>query len=86
MKYVANGAVIRSTIERPNRKCDWLVDNGDYIQVLVLQNYLFFGNASAVYSYIATMFQRVEGGSFDTNFESRKPKYLCMDLALVTGK
>lgn len=86
VKYVANGAVIHSTIERPYRKYEWLLDNGDFIQVLVLQNYLFFGNASTVYSYIASMFDRIENDTGGDQLETRKPKFLCMDLALVTGK
>lgn len=83
---MANGAVIHSTIERPFRKCDWLIDNGDFIQILVLQNYLFFGNASGVYNYINSMFQRnEEDESTEDQLETRRPKFLILDLTLVTG-
>jgi anti-anti-sigma regulatory factor/CRP-like cAMP-binding protein len=85
VKYVANGTVIHSTIERPFRKCDWLIDNGDFIQILVLQNYLFFGNASAVYGYIDSMFQRNEEDGATDQLETRRPKFLILDLTLVTG-
>lgn len=85
VKYVANGTVIHSTIERPFKKCDWLIDNGDFIQILVLQNYLFFGNASAVYGYIDSMFQRNEDDGASEQLETRKPKFLILDLTLVTG-
>lgn len=78
VKYVANGAVIRSTIERPFRKGDWLSDNGDFIQIIVLQNYLFFGNASIVYNYIASMFLRSAGSDSTDSFACRKPKYLIL--------
>ncbi len=77
MKYVANGAVIHSTVERPFRKGDWLIENGDFIQILVLQNYLFFGNASAVYGYISSMFQRNDKDG-SASYESRKPKFLIL--------
>ena len=53
------------------------MENGDYIQILVLQNYLFFGNASAVYGYIASMFQRTESNDAII-FETRKPKFLIL--------
>lgn len=79
VKYVANAAVIRSTIERPFRKGDWLLDNGDFIQVIVLQNYLFFGNASGVYNYVSSMFLRGEGDADSgETFDCRKPKYLIL--------
>jgi hypothetical protein len=86
VKYVANGAVIRSTIERPFRKGDWLLENGDFIQIIVLQNYLFFGNASAVYNYISSMFLRSEGGDSGDNFECRKPKYLILVGKMCTHR
>lgn len=52
---------------------------------MVLQNYLFFGNASSCLNYIEKI--------FDENSEKRKgvdsfppiPKYLIIDLSLVTG-
>lgn len=78
VKYVANGKCIHSTIERPFRMSEWLDEEGDRIQVLCLQNYLFFGNASSVYSYIAA--------SFDPESSTeRKLDYLILDLTLVTG-
>uniref|UniRef100_A0A7S4MC96 Uncharacterized protein n=1 Tax=Odontella aurita TaxID=265563 RepID=A0A7S4MC96_9STRA len=53
VRYIANGLTIRSTIERSGRDADWLDQNGDLIQVLVLQNYLFFGNASSCLEYVS---------------------------------
>ena len=47
VKFIANGLTIRSTIERNYDDSRWLDGNADLIQVLVLQNYLFFGNASS---------------------------------------
>lgn len=40
---MATGITLRSTIERPPRAAKWLDQNGELIQLLVLQNYLFFG-------------------------------------------
>jgi len=37
VKFVANGITIRSTIERPFNSAKWLDQNGELIQVLVLQ-------------------------------------------------
>lgn len=37
VKYLANGITIRSTVERPFTMGKWLDQNGDLIQVLVLQ-------------------------------------------------
>jgi MFS superfamily sulfate permease-like transporter len=82
VKYVANGKCINSTIERPFRSSEWLNGNGDLIQVLCLQNYLFFGNATSVYTYICASYE--PHGDEDEN-EKRKPEYLILDLTLVTG-
>jgi MFS superfamily sulfate permease-like transporter len=81
VKYVATGQVIHSTIERTFRMSEWLNENGDLIGIMVLQNYLFFGNASSVFNYICSMFN---DDKQQTSFE-RKPKYLILDLTLVTG-
>lgn len=84
VKYVANGITIRSTIERVSRDAKWLDQHGDLIQILVLQNYLFFGNASSTFSYIASMF-RDPGPEVDPCFVSPSPRFLIIDLTLVTG-
>jgi MFS superfamily sulfate permease-like transporter len=87
VKYVANGIVIHSTIERPFRSSEWLNENGDLIQVLVLQNYLFFGNASSVYNYIGILFQSHQNDSEmeDDTTNRRRPLFIVLDLTLVTG-
>jgi ABC-type transporter Mla MlaB component len=83
IEKVADGLVVNSTIERSFNSSEWLNKNGDMIQIMVLQNYLFFGNATSVYNFIGTVFFRVA----DTTDESehRKPKFLILDLSLVTG-
>lgn len=81
VKYVATGQTIHSTIERSFRMSEWLNENGGLISIMVLQNYLFFGNASSVYNYICSMFTGKENVA---SFE-RKPRILILDLTLVTG-
>lgn len=87
VKFNATGMEIRSTIERSVAISDWLDMHGDLIQVLVLQNYLFFGNASSILNYIATMFEDVAGSdSVYSSFDlPPKPKVLIIDMSLNTG-
>ncbi|KAG7339587.1 STAS domain containing protein [Nitzschia inconspicua] len=87
VKYNATGLEIRSRIERSLIQSVWLDTHGDAIQVLVLQNYLFFGNASTIRNYIATMFEEV-----DITVSQRLdfaippvPSILVVDLSLITG-
>jgi MFS superfamily sulfate permease-like transporter/CRP-like cAMP-binding protein len=90
VKFMASGLTVRSTIERPFLSGDWLDQNGDQIQILVLQNYLFFGNASSILAYITTMFEEPEAeASFhddDADYElTPMPKFVIVDFTLVTG-
>ena len=55
----------------------------DLIQILVLQNYLFFGNANSVLNYVTTMFEEPES---ECLFPLPPiPRYLIIDMTLVTG-
>ena len=89
VKYQASGLEIRSRIERSLIQSLWLDTNGDWIQVVVLQSYLFFGNATSLQQYISTMFDE----SFDVMTETQRlqfeippvPLVLVIDLSLVTG-
>lgn len=87
VKYNATGLEIRSRIERPMAQSMWLDENGDLIQVIVLQNYLFFGNAIGIRNYIETMFEEVdESKSRRLDFAlPPKPRLLVVDLGLITG-
>jgi MFS superfamily sulfate permease-like transporter len=61
----------------------FLNEKGDQIQVLCLQNYLFFGNASSIYSYTFELFEENNG---DEDFSAKcKPKFLILDFVLVSG-
>ena len=84
MKYIANGLSVRSTIERPPKAADWLDKNGELVQILVLQNYLFFGNASSVLAYISSMFEDLDT-DMDALFVPPTPKFVILDLTLLTG-
>ena len=84
VKFISHGVNVRSTIERPLNDARWLDQHGDLIQILVLQNYLFFGNASSIESYISSMFEDPME-DVDPIFLPPLPKILVLDLTLVTG-
>mmetsp|Transcript_16617 Transcript_16617/g.35906 ORF Transcript_16617/g.35906 Transcript_16617/m.35906 type:complete len:1197 (-) Transcript_16617:138-3728(-) len=84
VKFIANGLTIRSTIERNCEDNQWLDQHADLIQILVLQNYLFFGNANSCLKYIHSMFEDDEDGAFDADLPPI-PKYVILDLSIVTG-
>jgi len=81
VKFIANGLTIRSTIERSCDDNDWLDQNADQIQVIVLQNYLFFGNANSCMRYIESMFDPCDG---EVDLPPI-PKYIILDLSIMTG-
>lgn len=87
VKYLANGLSIRSTIERSFDASEWLDRHGDKIQVMVLQNYLFFGNASSILNYVSMMFEDVQPRDKMSSPHDLipLPKYLVVDLSFVTG-
>jgi len=81
VKFIANGLTIRSTIERSCDDNDWLDQHADQIQIIVLQNYLFFGNANSCMRYIESMFDPCDG-EIDL---PPIPKYIILDLSIMTG-
>ena len=54
------------------------------MQILVLQNYLFFGNASSILAYISSMFEE-PGEDIDPCFVPPIPKVVIIDFTLLTG-
>lgn len=84
VKFLASGLTVRSTIERSIDCSSWLDENGDLIQIIVLQNYLFFGNASSILSYVSSMFEEAEEPGLDYDLPPM-PKHILLDLTLVTG-
>ena len=88
VKFVGNGLNLRSTVERCYPETSWLGEHGDLIQILVLQNYLFFGNCQSVQVYVSTMFDaqhEQERNLGDAVTLPPIPKHLIIDFTLVTG-
>jgi MFS superfamily sulfate permease-like transporter len=86
VKFAASGLTVRSTIERDIKSGSWLDVNGDLIQILVLQNYLFFGNASSILTYITSMFERNVNSNEGVDIDLPPiPKFVILDFTLVTG-
>ena len=79
VKFAASGLSVRSTIERPVSSAHWLDENGDQIQIVILQNYLFFGNASSILAYIASMFEYPEDDALGL---PPLPRFVILDMAL----
>ncbi len=88
VKYIANGLTVHSTTERSPNETQWLDQNGDLIQLIVLQNFIFFGNAYSCLNYIQSMFEEppdnLKGENFDFPLPP-EPKYLIIDFTMVTG-
>lgn len=82
VRFVGNGLNLRSTVERGQPETIWLSENGDQIQILVLQNYLFFGNCQSVQRYVSTMFME---DSDVAVYLPPIPKHLIIDFTLLTG-
>ena len=83
---LTSGLTVHSTIERSVLHGEWLDQNGDLIQILVLQNYLFFGNANSLCNYVSTMFEEIPSDQMNLGFPlPPMPKYVIVDMTLVTG-
>jgi hypothetical protein len=88
VKFVGSGLTLRSTVERGVLESKWLDQNADLIQILALQNYLFFGNSQSANAYITTMFEEPvlspQPGPLEYPIPPI-PKYLIVDFTLVSG-
>ena len=85
VKFIASGLTVRSTIERSTDCASWLDENGDLVQIIVLQNYLFFGNSASILAYISSMFEEVDNEEAMESEIPPLPKFVILDLTLVTG-
>ncbi len=87
VKFAGNGISMRSTIERASNMATWLDENGDFIQILILQSYLFFGNATSVLNYVSSMFEEIDedADELDASLFPPLPKVLVLDFSLVPG-
>ena len=86
VKFAASGLSVRSTIERAVNSEEYLDNHGDELRIIVLQNYLFFGNASSILAYVSSMFEQpIDDAETDPFTLPPLPKFLILDMALVTG-
>ena len=87
VKFIANGLTVHSVTERNAEDAAWLDQNGDLIQLLVLQSYIFFGNANSCLGYVNSMFEDVpEKIAKRLSFPLPPlPKYLIIDMTMVSG-
>jgi MFS superfamily sulfate permease-like transporter len=84
VRFMATGSSIHSTIERTPDSAFWLDENGNLVQLLVLQNCLFFGNASSILTYVGTMFEEADDG-INQSVLPPLPKIVVLELTLGTG-
>lgn len=87
VKFISNGLTVKSITERNAEDAAWLDQNGDLIQLLVLQSYIFFGNANSCLSYVNSMFDDpAEAIMKNLQFPLPPlPKYVIIDMTLVVG-
>jgi len=87
VKFIATGLSVHSITERSSEDAAWLDQNGDLIQLLVLQSYIFFGNAYSCLNYVNSMFEEFpEHITKKLSFPLPPfPKYLIIDMTLVSG-
>lgn len=85
VRFVGNGLTVHSTVERGMQETSWLDLHGDLIQILVLQNYLFFGNCKSVLRYVVTMFSDDSCSSGSLQDPLPVPRFLIIDVSMVTG-
>lgn len=87
VKFIANGLTVHSITERNAEDASWLDQHGDQIQLLVLQSYIFFGNANSCLAYVNSMFEDVPESVAKPLFFPLPPlpKYLIIDMTMVSG-
>jgi MFS superfamily sulfate permease-like transporter len=87
VKFIATGLTVHSITERSAEDAAWLDQNGDLIQLLVLQSYIFFGNAYSCLSYVNSMFEELpEHITKKLSFPLPPfPQYIIIDMTLVSG-
>jgi sulfate permease, SulP family len=76
VKYRLSGRSYRSRVNRAGHQCQVLADQGEQIQILQLQGYLFFGTAHGLFEQIRELVGRPD----------RLPvRFLLLDFRRVTG-
>jgi len=69
-----DGTEYRSSLDRGGEDRAILIANGDDIQGLVLQSYLFFGSANRVYDHVKSLLRKMT-----------RTRFLIFDFSAVTG-
>ncbi|GMI10162.1 hypothetical protein TrLO_g15578 [Triparma laevis f. longispina] len=84
VRYLANGLIVRSTVERGEIESNILDLKGDLIQCFFLQGSIFFGNGKSIKKYVQTMFDNVPRLP-ERLVEMLPPKPVCLvlDFSLV---
>jgi len=74
IKHRLTGAEHQSNIERSSTDAEYLVANGDAIDILELQGFIFFGTANKILGRVRESFDR-----------SHRPRFVVLDFRRVTG-
>lgn len=76
VKYALSGGERRSNVVRPRLYQELLHSKGQWLYILKLQGYIFFGTANSLLEQVR---QRINGP------ETTPPHYILFDFSLVTG-
>jgi len=86
VRSIGNGMSLRSSIEYYRREEKWLEEEGDRIQVLSLQSYLFFASSPSLLPYVESMFKDLPKNlPYPLEFAPPKPDVLVVDFTNVVG-
>jgi sulfate permease, SulP family len=76
IKYALSGRSYRSRVNRAGHQTQLLLEQGEQLQILQLQGYLFFGTAHRLFEHIREMLGRSDGPPV---------RYLLLDFRRATG-
>jgi len=88
IKYEASGLTWHSSVERTELSVEWLEEHGDRIQIVQLQGYLFFGNATQARERVREILEDQAPSaltSTNRNEDQDPVEYVILDLTLVIG-
>src|SRR5512138_1989794 len=77
VRHVMSGANYQSNVERPRLYTQLLRHKGNWLYILELQGFIFFGTANKILEQIRRY--------LETEAAERPPRYLILDFRLVTG-
>ena len=85
IKYEASGLTWHSSVQRTELSNDYLEEHGDSIQIMQLQGFIFFGNATMLTERTRDLLQSHNAGDEAERDLFEPVKFLILDFALVTG-